>query len=199
MVNINNDNDDVQLDVTNEDLGVDELEIEELEEVGANKIKDLRKKLLTCEEEKRTIQDDAQRARADFLNAKRRLEEERAQDKVRFKKAAVEELLPLCDSFEMAMSNTEAWEKADKAWRSGVEGIYAQLSRLVESYGVSTINPLHEPFDPYRHEAIGTVAVTDKDMQDKVVTVMQRGYEIKTGDKVELIRAARVATGSYNE
>lgn len=99
----------------------------------------------------------------------------------------------------MAMSNQEAWEKADKAWRSGVEGIYAQLTSLVASYGVTTINPQGEPFDPYRHEAIGTIAVDDKNLQDTVMKVMQRGYEIKAGDKMELIRAARVSTGSYTE
>lgn len=199
MVNSFNDEDDVQINVTNEDPGFEDLELEDEESSGADKMKTLRKKLSVCEEEKRAIQDESQRSRADFLNAKRRLEEERVQDRIRFKKAAVEELLPLCDSFEMAMSNQEVWEKADKAWRSGVEGIYAQLASLVASYGVSTINPLNEPFDPYRHEAIGTIAVDDKNKQDTVIMVMQRGYEIKAGDKMELIRPARVSTGAYTE
>jgi molecular chaperone GrpE (heat shock protein) len=61
------------------------------------------------------------------------------------------------------------------------------------------INPLHETFDPYKHEAIGTTPVTDKHLQDKVVVVLQKGYEINTGDTMEVIRPARVTTGDYTE
>jgi molecular chaperone GrpE len=107
----------------------------------------------------------------------------------------VEELLPLCDSFQMAMSNKETWEKADENWRNGVSGIYNQLMRIVESYGVKAIDPTGEPFDPYRDEAIGTEEVTDEKMVDTVISVLQRGYEMKVGDSIEVVRHAKVTTG----
>ncbi len=193
-----NQNNEVDIEVTNEDNEIEDIELADEEEAQSDKLKKLREKLRTCDEEKREILEELQRAKADFLNARKRLEEERLQDRVRSKKQHIEELLPLCDSFQMAM-NDKAWENADASWRKGIEGINAQLQGLLNSYGVILIEPLGKPFDPNRHEAIGTEAVTDKNKADTVVKVIQRGYELKNGDKIDTIRAARVITGTFTE
>ncbi|MCA9359442.1 nucleotide exchange factor GrpE [Candidatus Kaiserbacteria bacterium] len=196
MVNLDNENDEIEVDITNDDKPeIEELELEEIEERSADKLKQLRKKLERCEEEKREILEESQRAKADFLNARKRLDEERSRDRVRHRRQHVEELLPLCDSFQMAMGNTEAWERADESWRKGIEGIHTQLLRLLDSYGVTTVDPQGETFDPYKHEAIGTEEVEDTKMQDKVVSVVQKGYEMTIDGNVETIRPARVTTG----
>lgn len=130
-----------------------------------------------------------------FLNARKRLEEQQITDRLRAKMQHVEELLPLCDSFQMAMNDKAAWEKADGAWRKGIEGIHGQLMRLLDSYGVTAIDPQGEAFDPYRDEAVGTEIVEDEKLVDTVVSVVQRGYEIQVGEKTEVIRHARVTTG----
>lgn len=189
---------DIEIDVTNEENSdTEELELEEIEGRKDDKIKQLRHKLEAAEEEKRQSQDELQRAKADFLNAKRRIEEERSNDRLRNQKQHIEELLPLCDSFHMAISNKEAWEKADKSWRVGIEGIYAQLMRILKDAGVEVIDPTGEPFDPTKHEAVGTEPVNDKKLEDTVVSVLQYGYEITLDGKTELIRPARVTTASY--
>ncbi|MAQ59363.1 nucleotide exchange factor GrpE [bacterium] len=189
---------DVDFDVEHgENNHTEDIELEDIEDRATDKIKQLRKKLETALEEKQKLQDELQRAKADFLNARRRLEEERVRDRVRNKKHFVEDLLPLCDSFQMAMNNTEAWEKADVSWRKGVEGINAQLQNILKEYGVSAINPAGEAFDPNRHEAVGTETVTDKKLDDTVVSVMQSGYEITLDGNTEIIRPARVTTGQY--
>lgn len=195
MTNIEQENEDLEIEITeNEHTEKAEPELEEMEEAADTKLKKLRDKLTHCEEEKRQLLETSQRAKAEFLNARKRLEEERLKDKMRHKMDHVFELLPLCDSFEMAMSNTEAWEKADKNWRVGVEGINTQLMQILESYNVSLINQTGVTFDPYRHEAIGTEEV-EAEMKDKVIKVVQSGYEMKMGDRTELIRPARVTTG----
>ena len=199
MVN-EHDNTDVDFDVTDEeDAGSEDVELVDEEATGAQKLKQLRQKLAACDEEKRNILESAAREKADFLNARRRLENDRSQDKIRYTKKHIEALLPLCDSFEMARVNKDVWEKADEGWRKGIEGIHTQLQKLVESYGVSVIDPLHESFDPYRHEAIGTTPVTDKKLKDKVIHVLQKGYEISADDKMDVIRPARVTTGEYSD
>lgn len=196
MVNENNEEYDVDLEVTNEEQPeIEEPELVDIEEKSGDKIKKLKQTIDRLEDEKRELQDELQRAKAEFLNARKRLDEDRARDKVRHKKAHIEELLPLCDSFQMAMSNKEAWEKADESWRKGVEGIHTQLMRILSSYDVEVIDPQGEVFNPHQHEAIGTEPVTDKKLQDTVVSVVQRGYGIKNGDTIELIRPARVTTG----
>ncbi|MFT7644416.1 MAG: molecular chaperone GrpE [Candidatus Paceibacteria bacterium] len=200
MVNMNNDQADTELDVTkHEDLEIDETEVVDIEENSGAKLKKMREKLARCEEEKKQILDESQRTRADFLNARKRLEEERTRDRARHQQQHIMELLPLCDSFQMAMNNTEAWEKADKAWRTGVEGISTQLLNILESYGVKAVDPQGEHFNPHRDEAIGTEDVDDKKFVDTVVTVIQRGYEMKTTDSSEIIRHARVTTGKLKE
>ncbi len=193
-------NDDVDFDIENEDdIEHDELELADEEATGAQKQKQLRQKLIKCDEEKRQIMEDAARAQADFLNARKRLEGERALDKIRFTKKHVESLLPLADSFEMARSNKEAWEKADETWRKGIEGIHIQLQQLLKSYGVSEIDADGVMFDPHKHEAIGMTPVTDKNLHDKVTAVLQKGYEIDASGTMEVIRPARVTTGHLTE
>jgi len=196
MTNNEHENEDIDIEITdNEHTEIEDTELTDIEESSSDKIKALRKKLSESEEAKMKILEDSQRDKADFLNAKRRMEEERVRDRIRYQKQHVMELLPLCDSFEMAMSNTEAWEKADKNWRVGVEGINTQLLKLLESYQVRPVNPEGEDFDPHKHEAIGTEEVEDEDLKDKVITVVQRGYELNDNGKTEIIRPARVTTG----
>lgn len=178
---------------------VDDIELADEEATGANKMKQLRQKLQKCDEEKRQVMEDAAREKADFLNARRRLERERVLDKVRYTKKHIEALLPLADSFEMARSNVEAWEKADEGWRKGIEGINTQLLKIIESYGVNVIDPIGQDFDPYKHEAIGMTPVADKALDHKVTNVLQRGYEIKVDDTMEVIRPARVTTGELSK
>ena len=203
MVNKKHENeyeDDNQEDVevTNEELEMNEPDLEEVEAKEGNVIKTLREKLKTAETEKREALEEMQRAKADFLNAKRRLEEERVRDREKSKIKHVEELLPLCDSFQMAMSDKETWEKADGNWRKGIEGIHAQLQNLLTSYSVKAISPIGEKFDPYRHESLSTVPVENEEENDQVMQIIQTGYEMsKDNDETELIRPARVIIGIY--
>ncbi len=200
MVNMNNENDELEMEITNdENVEIEETELEEEEEMSSDKLKKLREKLARCNDEKKEILDESQRAKADFLNARKRLEEEKVRDRVRQRIQHVEELLPLCDSFQMAMKDKDAWEQAPESWRKGVEGINMQLMRIIDSYEVSVINAEGETFDPMRHEAVGTEEVEDKKKQDVVISVVQNGYEMNVGDKTELIRPAKVTTGIVKE
>jgi molecular chaperone GrpE len=189
-----------EIEITDDDHHeIDDIELSDEEATGADKLKQLRQKIARLDEEKRQIMEEAARERADFMNARKRLEGERALDKVRYTKRHIEALLPLADSFEMARANKEAWEKADENWRKGIEGIHTQLSKLIDSHGVTVINPIHEDFDPYKHEAIGTAPVGDKALDHKVVDVLQKGYEIDVDGTMEVIRPARVTTGTYSK
>lgn len=186
--------DDVE--ITNENIDIQEPELEEIEErqTGFNNI--LRDKLKACEAEKREILEESQRAKADFLNARRRLEEDKKRDKERVTIRHIEDLIPLCDSFHLAMSNKEVWEKADESWRKGIEGINAQLQNILAMNQVTSINPLGEPFNPHKHEALSTIPVENKKDVDTVKEVIQMGYELKRMDgTTELIRPARVIIG----
>jgi molecular chaperone GrpE len=197
MVNMNNDNEEIELEITDEEsTNPDETELVDIEETTDNKIKKIKEKLHTCEDEKKQLLDETQRAKADFLNARKRLEEERLNDRVRGIKTHVEKLLPLCDSFQMAMQDEEVWNKADEAWRKGIEGIHTQLKGILHSYNVEEVDPTGDNFDPHLHEAVSTEETVDKSKQDKVISVLQKGYLIKTPNGSETIRPARVTIGT---
>ncbi len=186
MLNNKNDQPTDDIELTDEVAEIDDLELAEVEDKSMSKIKSLQAKLKACEAEKKQYLDDAQRAKADFLNSKKRLEEDKIRTGERLINDHIEKLLPLCDSFSMAMSNTEAWEAVDDSWRQGIEAIHTQLLGILKGYAVTEIDPLGEMFDPNRHEALGT---EDSDAESETVTkVIQRGYE-RNGD---IIRPAKV-------
>lgn len=200
MVNKNN-NDDIQddIEITTELPEIKEIDIEKIEELEAESVSALKKKLKANEDEKRSLQDELQRAKADFLNARKRLEDERKREYGRTITGFIEELLPVCDSFHMAMADKETWGKADANWRKGVEGIYAQLQNLLNTYRVKIIDPLGADFDPQLHEAVTSVTVDDEKQHEKVKEVIQPGYQITHHDgTTDLIRPARVAIGNFN-
>ena len=88
----------------------------------------------------------------------------------------------------MAFANKEAWEKVDKNWRQGVEYIYSQLNNVFEEYGVKSIGVVGEIFNPNIHEPVDIVPTDDKDLDQKISNVIQKGY--KLGERV--MRPARV-------
>lgn len=182
-----------------DDALVIEEELEDIEENSAQKVKQLKEKLKESERQKMEYLEDLQRAKAEFLNGKRRLEEERLRDKERAITNQIEKLLPLCDSFYMAMSNKEAWDAIDATWRKGMESVYNQLQNILTSYGVKEINPQGETFDPAVHDAMTNVPVADKKDHHKIIGVIQNGFTRIVNGKEELIRPARVTVGEYTE
>jgi molecular chaperone GrpE len=187
-------------EITTDEQEILEPELEELEKKQTGFNNTLRDKLKACEAEKREILEEAQRAKADFLNARRRLEEERRKDKDRYTIEHIESLIPLCDSFQLAMANKEVWEKADSNWRKGIEGINSQLQNILSANQIFTVNPIGKPFDPNQHEAISTIAVDTSSEHDSIVAVVQMGYELRRSDSTtELIRPARVVIGVFEQ
>lgn len=158
-------------------------------------VKSLRERLKKAIAEKQEYMDGWQRAKADFVNARKR-EEDSRKDVIKFAtENLVVDLTSVLDSFTMAFANKEAWEKINKNWRMGVEHIYTQFLGVLQQNGFSEFNPTGEMFDPMKHHAVETVAVTDKAQDHKIVEVLQKGY-ILNG---KIIRPASVKIGEYKE
>ena len=181
---------------TNEDQ-FEDVAFEEDEESTApeksSKVEKLKKKLAACEEEKNTYLDQWQRSQAEFVNIRRRDEEEKKQAATRGKEEVILEVLPVLDSFEQAFADREGWESAPETWRTGVEHIYAQLAAVLKTEKVEPIPAIGEPFDPARHEALVNEPVTSPDKDNTVVEEIQRGY-IREG---RVLRPAKVKVGVY--
>lgn len=149
-------------------------------------IKRLRAKLKTAVEEKQTYLNGWQKDKAEFLNARKR-DEEAKQDFLKFAKMGmIEDLLPVLDSFDMAMgkngkegnAQAENWNSVSKEWRVGVEGIYNQILGVLSKNDVSAFGAIGDEFDPNIHHSIGMVKSDKADDEHKVAEVMQKGYKM---------------------
>lgn len=170
---------------------------EEIDENGTEDtsalIKKLREKLKAAQAKADEYLSGWQKERAESVNLRKRLEEEK-RDFAKFAKEDIAtEIIPVLDSFESAFKNKEAWEKVDKNWRIGVEYIHTQLVNVLGNHGVSVVNPIGEKFDPQRDEAIETVKVENESDDHKILEVISVGYKLQ--DK--LIRAPKVKIGQY--
>ena len=128
-----------------------------------------------------------QRTQADFINYKRRTEQER-QDFSRFANANLSlSLLPVLDDLERALSSTPQTKSAKHSWVEGVRLVDRKFRTTLEAQGVTPIKALGEPFDPNFHEAVRQ----DKGKEGIVIEEIQKGYMIH--DK--LLRPAKVVVG----
>jgi molecular chaperone GrpE len=152
-------------------------------------LKDLKEKMKILEKEKKEYLDGWQRSRADYANLQKTSDEDRKRMRGLIEENFIEDLLPVIDSFSMAMSNKEAWEKVDPNWRTGVEYIYQQLMTVLKDRGFTTFGAVGDTFDPTLHEAVSEKETDDAMVNHTIATVLQQGY--KLDDNV--LRAARVS------
>jgi len=155
--------------------------------------KKLREQIKTMQKEKEDYLTGWQRAKADYVNLQKELDSARVNISILTKEKMTENLLPALDSFEMAFSNKEHWEKIDKDWQDGITSIYQQFLSGMANSGITKIDQAEIPFDPSIHQSI-SVSETEEETKDHTVEkVLQVGYKI--GERV--IRPAKVTIYEY--
>lgn len=156
-------------------------------------VKKLKEKIKLLEKEKQENMDGWQRERADFMNYKKRVEQEKLEVIKYANESLLEEITQVLDSFEMAFSNKEAWEKVDKNWRVGVEYIHTQLLKILDENNFKTMDPIGSKFDPAFHIAVEHI-ITDDEKKDGIITeVKKKGYILN--DRV--MKPAQVVVAEY--
>lgn len=131
-----------------------------------------------------------QRARADYANLQKTTQEERAQLRTYVVEGVISDLLPVLDSFEMAMDNKAVWESVDANWRKGVEYIFQQLQAVLQQYSVTVIAPVQgAPYSSEQHEILQTESLTQDAIESTIARCIQKGYIVQE----RVIRPARVA------
>jgi len=158
-------------------------------------VKKLKEKIKILEKEKQEYMNGWQRERADFVNYKKRVEEEKVEVVKYANETLLEEITQVLDSFEMAFSNKEAWEKVDKNWRVGVEYIHTQLLKILDENNFKTLNPHGEKFDPKFHIAVEHVTTDDEKKDGMIVEVKKKGYILN--DRV--MKAAQVVVAGFKK
>jgi len=124
--------------------------------------------------------DGWQRTQAEFANARKRFDKQRAEAYANANADLVAKLVPLLDDFERALATAPAGIQADP-WLAGVGLVYRKMLSVLEEMNVEPIAAVGAPFDPNMHEALGQEPSNDYD-SGLVAREMRRGYRI--GDRV---------------
>jgi molecular chaperone GrpE len=134
-------------------------------------------KLSQIESERDEYLDTLRRVQAEFENYRKRVIKEQTALVDRATSGLVEQLLPVLDSFELALKNLDSAGSDDiESVRKGVELVYAELLGALEKAGLSRIEAEGKPFDPNVHEA---VMQEDGDGEPVVTDVLRTGYTLK--------------------
>jgi len=174
----------------------EEITVEHEEQDLSAVLKKLREKLKTCEKDKQEYLLGWQRMRADYVNAKKQAESDRATFATFAEIDLMNDLLPVLSSFDVATMNKAEWEKAPFEWRTGIESIHGLFVSTLKNRGLEIIDPaIGTDFDPSIHEAIETETTGDKSKDSKVLKVVERGYSLQG----KSLKAPRVIIGEYLE
>jgi molecular chaperone GrpE len=118
-----------------------------------------------------------QRTQADFLNYKRRSEEERYAGQASATEALLRKTLGIADDLARALEHVPA-EQQDSPWVEGVAAIERKLQGALETEGVTAIVAVGEAFDPRLHEAV-SMEPTSEVAEGTVTRELQKGYQLR--------------------
>ncbi len=137
--------------------------------------------------ERDQLLDRVARVQAEFENARKRAEREKADYRDYATGHVVEKFLPVLDNFELALKSDSSHEQL----HSGVELIVKQMEEVLRQLHVKPVATIGEPFDPHLHEALGTVERDDLP-DHSVAEEIRRGYKLRE----RLLRPAMVRIAS---
>jgi molecular chaperone GrpE len=147
------------------------------EEAAASQLEADLARLTQVESERDEYLETLRRVQAEFENYRKRVIKEQTALVDRATSGLVEQLLPVLDSFELALKNVDSAGSDDiESVRKGVELVYAELLGVLEKAGLSRIEAEGKPFDPNVHEA---VMQEDGDGEPVVTDVLRTGYTLK--------------------
>ena len=116
-----------------------------------------------------------QRERADAINLRRRMEEDRTRQSIYARANVIIKLLPVIDSLQRADQHVPP-ELAQNEYVKGIKAVIRQFEKILSDLGVERIKTVGEVFDPRFHEAIALEE--GNGTQEIVSQEIQPGYKI---------------------
>lgn len=122
---------------------------------------------------------------ADMANTRKQVEKENQEFKRYAVQSTIQEIIPVLDSFDMALKNEPQDEKI-KNYVAGFKMIHSKLLNVLKQLGIEIINPqVGEEFNPHSMEAFSTV---DGEKDNLVAETFLKGYRLHD----HLLRSAGV-------
>lgn len=141
----------------------------------ADTVEALREQLDVARAEKEEQLRAWQRTQADFVNYRRRVEQERSDWIKNAEASLIRDLLPVVDDLERALSSLPP-ELLGLTWVEGVALIGRKLGAILELHGVKPIEAMGKEFDPLEHDAV----LRDGEPHEATVVTaeLQKGYRL---------------------
>lgn len=132
------------------------------------------------------------RLHADWDNYRKRMDVERADERIRATERLMSDILPIIDDFARTIDYAE--KNGEGNLLEGVKAVSNKLDSVLLKHGLVVIDPAGEAFDALTCQAVGTVEDTSV-FDETVKEVYQKGYSL--GRKV--IRPAMVVITTGGE
>lgn len=143
--------------------------------------------LLEAEQQKsEDYLDLLRRTQADFINYKRRVDQEQNDGRVTAQVSVLDQILPVLDDLGRALQSAPP-ELVDQPWVQGILLVARRLMSVLERLGVRRFGEAGEKFDPRWHEAL-TIQPQSDMPEGTILQVTRPGYAL--GERV--IRPAQV-------
>ncbi len=117
-----------------------------------------------------------QRLQADFINYRKRVEQELEELARATRARIIERFLPILDDFERALKHRPT-DGAEANWADGIALIYRKLWQVLEAEGLKKVEPVGAKFDPWEHEAVATEE-TEAAEEGQILEVIRPGYKL---------------------
>lgn len=130
------------------------------------------------------------RLHAEWDTYRRRMKEQREEEKLRATEKLVEDIIPVLDDFERTIDY--ATENGEEGLLGGVVAVHNKLKEVLVKEGVEVIDPVGQPYEALEAQAVATVdnpTVPDETVEQ----VYQKGYRM--GSKVIRPAMVTVAVG----
>jgi len=133
------------------------------------------------------------RTTADFDNYKKRAAREK-QEAIRFaNENLLEKLVPVLDSFDMALSAAQtASGDLGQSLKTGIGMVHQQLKTALMEAGLEEVDATGKAFDPNLHEAVSQQETTQVP-EGQVIQQLRRGYKLRE----RLLRPASVIVSKH--
>lgn len=149
--------------------------------------RDLERALAEAQNEAKENYDRMLRASAEMENFKKRIAREMTDFKKYANESLIRALLPVVDNLELAIQSSSQDEHCNSQVVEGVTLTLAELTKVLEGFGVKAVSAEGQPFDPKYHQAF-VQEENDKLPENTVIKEFQKGYLLHE----RLIRPAMV-------
>jgi len=135
----------------------------------------------------------AQRAQADMVNYRRRIEGEQESSRLRNQQRIVLRFADVIDQLDAAL-RSDTLDNADASWLEGITAIQKNFLNALMAEGFERFTSVGEAFDPRKHEALLSTATSEYE-PDTVVIELRPGYMRND----EVVRPAQVQISTAPE